>query len=120
MKLVIPIANQHSYRSIPRNQDLKLKITNRCNWPSRTVSLNFVLQQANWHDLENFVNLSKQFGYWANITRLEDWSTWAGFEDQDVIGNPEHSDHLLAVQELCRVSALYPTAGWGAGLPIAT
>jgi len=26
MKLVIPIDNQHSYRSIPRNQDLKLSI----------------------------------------------------------------------------------------------
>jgi len=83
----------------------------------RTVSLNFVLQQANWHDLENFVKLAKQFGYWANITRLEDWGTWSGFADQDVIGNPEHSDHLLAVQELRRVHALYPALGWGASLP---
>jgi organic radical activating enzyme len=81
------------------------------------VSLNFVLQQANWHDLENFVQLAKQFSYWPNITRLEDWDTWTGFADQDVIGNPEHPDHLLAVQELRRVHALHPRVGWGASLP---
>lgn len=84
----------------------------------RHVSLNFVLQQANWHDLENFLQLAEQFGCYTNITRLEDWGTWTGFANQDVIGNVEHPDHLLAVQELRRVHAMYPTAGWGASLPI--
>ena len=84
----------------------------------RNVSLNFVLQQANWHDLENFLQLAEQFGYWPNITRLEDWNTWTGFANQDVIGNSEHPDHLLAVQELRRVHAKYPTAGWGSSLPL--
>lgn len=85
---------------------------------NRNVSLNFVLQQANWHDLENFIQLAQRFNYWTNITRLEDWGTWAGFEDQDVIGNTEHPDHLLALQELRRVYALYPQANWGSSLPV--
>lgn len=34
---VIPIENQHSYQSIPRNGDLRLTINNRCNVPSHTL-----------------------------------------------------------------------------------
>lgn len=34
---VIPIENQHSYNSIPRNGDLRLTIDNRCNVPSHTL-----------------------------------------------------------------------------------
>ena len=34
---VIPIANRHSYRSIPRNGDLRLTIANHCNVPSHTL-----------------------------------------------------------------------------------
>lgn len=37
MTYTIPIANQLSYRSIPRNKDLKLSITNHCDFPSRTL-----------------------------------------------------------------------------------
>lgn len=35
--IVIPIQNQHSYDSIPRNKDLKLSIGNHCNSPSRVL-----------------------------------------------------------------------------------
>lgn len=37
MKVVIPIENQLSYNSIPRNKDLKLDIKNSCNVPSRVL-----------------------------------------------------------------------------------
>ena len=33
--------NQLSYRSIPRNKDLKLKIANHCNFPSRTLVVDY-------------------------------------------------------------------------------
>ena len=38
---VIPIANQHSYNSIPRNADLKLTIDNHCNAPSRQLVIDW-------------------------------------------------------------------------------
>lgn len=34
---IIPIENQLSYNSIPRNKDLKYVINNHCNFPSRTL-----------------------------------------------------------------------------------
>jgi MoaA/NifB/PqqE/SkfB family radical SAM enzyme len=37
MSLVIPINNQLSYRSIPRNKDLGLTINNSCNFPHRML-----------------------------------------------------------------------------------
>ena len=41
MQFVIPIANQHSYNSIPRNADLKLSIDNACNAPSRQLVIDW-------------------------------------------------------------------------------
>jgi len=38
---IIPIANQHAYHSIPRNADLKLKIDNHCNAPSRQLVIDW-------------------------------------------------------------------------------
>ena len=35
--MIIPILNQLSYRSIPRNKDLKLTITNSCDFASRVL-----------------------------------------------------------------------------------
>lgn len=35
--IVIPIANQHAYNKIPRNQTLGLQISNHCNSPSRVL-----------------------------------------------------------------------------------
>ena len=39
--MIIPIANQHSYLSIPRNKDLKLAIPYRCNAPSRQLVIDW-------------------------------------------------------------------------------
>jgi MoaA/NifB/PqqE/SkfB family radical SAM enzyme len=35
--MIIPIANQHAYNSIPRNRDLGLKIDYKCNAPSKQL-----------------------------------------------------------------------------------
>jgi len=37
MKFIIPIDNQLSYRSIPRNKDLQFDIKNHCDFPSRSL-----------------------------------------------------------------------------------
>jgi organic radical activating enzyme len=37
MKFIIPIDNQLSYRSIPRNKDLHFDIKNHCDFPSRSL-----------------------------------------------------------------------------------
>jgi molybdenum cofactor biosynthesis enzyme MoaA len=71
------------------------------------VLLKFVLQQDNWHDQENFVKLALDRGFNCVINRLEDWGTWDEFTALDVIGNAQHPDHLLALQELRRVYSLY-------------
>ena len=85
----------------------------------RTATVNFVVQQANWHDIENFILLCQRFKFRANITKLEDWGTWEAFEDQDVIGNRAHPDHFLALQELRRCHSQYRNQCiWGAGLPL--
>jgi molybdenum cofactor biosynthesis enzyme MoaA len=39
--MIIPIANQHSYYSIPRNQDLKLTVPYKCNAPSRQLVIDW-------------------------------------------------------------------------------
>ena len=64
------------------------------------VLLKFVLQQDNYHDQQNFCELCVDYGFSGVINRLEDWGTWADFDQQDVIGNVYHPDHLLALQAL--------------------
>jgi molybdenum cofactor biosynthesis enzyme MoaA len=39
--VIIPIANQHSYQSIPRNKDLGLVIPYKCNAPSRQLVIDW-------------------------------------------------------------------------------
>jgi molybdenum cofactor biosynthesis enzyme MoaA len=41
MNFVIPILNQYAYNTIPRNSELKYKITNRCNVPSKTLLIDY-------------------------------------------------------------------------------
>lgn len=66
--IVIPIQNQHSYQSIPRNKDLKLTIDNHCNSPSRVLVVDwkgdcFVCSCEAWlpisiGKIERFVDLA--------------------------------------------------------------
>lgn len=81
------------------------------------VLLKFVLQQDNWHDMENFADLCECHGFMGVIHRLEDWGTWSDFNSQDCIGNQSHAMHDLAIKELQRVHALnHPSLQFGASL----
>ena len=71
------------------------------------VLLKFVLQQDNWRDQENFIELALDYGFDCVINRLEDWGTWDEFARHDVIGDQQHPDHLLALKELRRVYSRY-------------
>jgi pyruvate-formate lyase-activating enzyme len=70
------------------------------------VLLKFVLQQDNWHDMENFADLCERYGFIGVIHRLEDWGTWKDFNSHDCIGNQSHAMHNLSIKELQRVHAL--------------
>ena len=72
-----------------------------------TVLLKFVLQSANWHDMRNFCELCIQYKFNGVINRLENWGTWAEFDQEDVIGNSDHNDHVAVLEELKSVYALY-------------
>lgn len=71
------------------------------------VLLKFVLQANNVDDMENFVTLCAQFGFHGVINRLEDWSTWTEFSQQDVIGNVNHPDHNRSLALLRNVYNKY-------------
>jgi len=74
---------------------------------SAEVLLKFVLQQDNWADMQNFVDLCEHYGFSGVINRLEDWGTWDQFEQQDVVGNPAHMNHAAALAELTRIHTAY-------------
>lgn len=67
------------------------------------VLLKFVLQAANYDDMENFVNLCQQYQFNGVINRLENWGTWSDFDQQDVIGNINHPCHTAAMTALRQV-----------------
>lgn len=71
------------------------------------VLLKFVVQAANYADMENFVLLCDRYKFNGVINRLEDWGTWADFNAEDCIGNVDHPVHLLSITELRRVYQLY-------------
>lgn len=77
---------------------------------SKITKLNFAFQQANFHDLPNFVELCARYGFWANVHQLDDWGTWSQiepkvkdtwtiengiFRDHDVLAET-HPEHDLA------------------------
>lgn len=39
--MIIPIENQYAYNKLPRNQDLKLDISNHCNSPSKMLLIDY-------------------------------------------------------------------------------
>lgn len=87
-----------------------------------SVGLQFVLQQANYQDMNNFCELVIGYGFYGSITYLENWSTWLEridhkvgrkdvfidhFDEHDVIGNREHPEHAQAMDTLRRVYQRY-------------
>ena len=80
------------------------QLISNLNWLRDTVAqtgaevlLKFVLQQDNYQDQQNFCQLCVDYGFSGVINRLEDWGTWADFNNHDVIGNHNHTDHLAAM-----------------------
>ena len=75
ISMIIPIANQHSYNSIPRNKDLGLTIANHCNAPSKQLVVDwkgdcFVCGCEAWlpisvGTIDQFASLAD---VWASIT----------------------------------------------------
>lgn len=61
------------------------------------VQLNFAVQNSNWHDLSNFVDLCLSHGFRANIHQLDDWGTWnsapVDTPDSWTIVNGTYLDH---------------------------
>lgn len=72
-----------------------------------TVLLKFVLQRANYNDLENFIDLCLRYNFNGTVLRLEDWGTWDSFAQEDVIGNQQHPEHAAALDTLKRAYAQY-------------
>lgn len=75
MQYIIPINNQLSYQSIPRNKDLKLKIDNHCDFPSRTLVVDyygncFVCACEAWLPITvgNILDFNKLSDIWNNST----------------------------------------------------
>jgi len=67
------------------------------------VLLKFVLQQDNHADMQNFVDLCNLYQFKGVINRLENWGTWAEFDQHDVIGNTNHPEHLSAMINLRQI-----------------
>lgn len=70
---IIPIDNQLSYRSIPRNATLKYQIDNHCNYPSRTAVVDwrgncFVCACEAWLPITvgNVMDFTQLSDIWAN------------------------------------------------------
>jgi sulfatase maturation enzyme AslB (radical SAM superfamily) len=62
------------------------------------VHLNFVLQKKNFRDLINFIILCDSYGYFGNITGLEDWATFNYYENNVLDKN--HLDHQECIEIL--------------------
>lgn len=71
------------------------------------ISLTFVVQAANYHDMANFADLCISYGFNGGFTKLEDWGTWPDFDNQNVIGNRAHPSHCQAIDNLKKVFGQY-------------
>ena len=87
----------------------------------RNVNLSFALQNKNYKDIPNFIELCYRYGFYGSIHQLDDWGTWAQIESQDRdpwtikngffsdhdVLNPSHPNHLLCldiVSKNCNIS----------------
>jgi pyruvate-formate lyase-activating enzyme len=68
------------------------------------VTLKFTVSTGNARDIENFSNLCAHYGFYGEITKLDDWATFDDFDSQDVVGNINHPLHHIAVEQFKKVS----------------
>jgi sulfatase maturation enzyme AslB (radical SAM superfamily) len=89
----------------------------------KNVNLNFALQNKNYKDIPNFIQLCNRYGFRGYIHQLDDWGTWNQmdstdkdpwtikngiFSDHDVL-DPRHSNHsscLDIISQNCNVSSI--------------
>jgi pyruvate-formate lyase-activating enzyme len=71
------------------------------------ISLTFVVQAANYYDMENFVKVCIDHKFNGGFTQLQDWGTWANFQAENVLGNTTHPLHNAAKQTLKNIWAQY-------------
>ena len=76
---------------------------------SRHISLNFVVQKTNWHEILQFAELSKKFGARTNYTNLLDWGHWTikWWHDNNVLDRHSDTYHLV-LDSLRQVKLKYP------------
>ncbi len=65
--------------------------------------LHFVVQKDNYHEMENIIDLGKQYGadrVWLN--KIEDWGTMDDFQDANIINpkHPLHKDYQLQLAQI--------------------
>lgn len=77
------------YEKVRRGGSWKVLIENlqylKALQKQHKVQLNFAVQNSNWHDLSNFVDLCLSNGFRANIHQLDDWGTW----NSTAVDNPD-------------------------------
>lgn len=64
----------------------------------------YVVQQQNYHEIEQFNELAKSLGFkHINFQRILDWGTWSADEfQQHNIYNPEHPEHAKLLEILSK------------------
>jgi len=65
--------------------------------------LHFVVQKQNYHEMEDIVELGRQYGadrVWLN--RITDWRTFSDFDRHDVV-SPTHPEHALFQEQFARI-----------------
>lgn len=98
------------WETLIENLDFLKELTENAN--ISVVQLRFILQDANYKDMQNFVDLCKHYNFTGKIDRLENWGSWRNnlndyFDDNDVIGNDNHKKHQEAAQLLSDIYTKY-------------
>jgi len=84
---------------------------------SAEVLLNFVLQNDNYDDIDNFIDLCEHYNFNGVVHRLEDWGTWQDFASADVVGNIAHKNHTKSLSFLNKaIQRQSPLVDFGSSL----
>lgn len=71
---------------------------------SASVNLNFCFQNNNYNSVSSFADMCKQYGFGGDIRRIEDWSTFKDFQNENVL-NSNHPNYEPALIELKKVAS---------------
>jgi len=90
-----------TYAKIRRGGDWAVLIENfeylKSQGLSRRVVLKFCIQQSNFRELGQFIDLCRHYGFAMNLHQLDDWGTWSNepesHPDAWTIANGSFQDH---------------------------